>query len=396
MDRVRNISWKLVLLLVAITWQKDGSAQSTISSVVDMIESNNKQIALKKMTVAAEQLSFRTGNAPDNLRFGYDFLKGGLGSGDQTEILVAQAFDFPTVYAKRKQLADARSATTDQFLALEVNDIRLRATKACLNLVYEQKRRTLLDQRRQALQTILTNFEERFSEGKASKLDVGKAKLQLIALERELADNRSQELVLRAELLQLNGGLEVNFNDTEYPVWATPNSDTLEMKWKQSDPVNALFVQQNAVATKEVELSKAMWLPSLEAGFRHVSGFGQLFNGVHTGISIPIWERRNTVKAKKAEQSAMLLNSEVYASSKSLELKRLLQEEALLREMLGEYEKALGEVQNLELLKTALELGRINSTEYFIEANSYYDALAMLLTTELEYQQVQAAINRYN
>lgn len=396
MDRVGNISWKLVLLLVAITWQKDGSAQSTISSVVDMIESNNKQIALKKMTVAAEQLSFRTGNAPDNLRFGYDFLKGGLGSGDQTEILVAQAFDFPTVYAKRKQLADARSATTDQFLALEVNDIRLRATKVCLNLVYEQKRRTLLEKRREALQTILKNFEERFSEGKASKLDVGKAKLQMIALERELADNRSKELVFRAELLQLNGGKEVSFNDTVYPVWATPNSDTLETKWKQSDPVNALFAQQNAVATKEVELSKAMWLPSLEAGFRHVSGFGQLFNGVHTGISIPIWEKRNTVKAKKAEQSAMLLNSEVYASSKSLELKRLLQEEALLREMLDEYEKALGEVQNLELLKTALELGRINSTEYFIEANSYYDALAMLLTTELEYQQVQAAINRYN
>ena len=249
--------------------------------------------------------------------------------------------------------------------------------------------------KREATENILRGFEERLVEGASTKLDVGKSKLQLIGLERELAEARTKELALLAELQQLNGGKEITFADTVYPKWGSMSSDTLKAKWEQSDPVHMLLTKQNEVAEQEIALSKAMWLPKLEAGFRHVSGFGQLFNGVHTGISLPIWERRNTVKAKKAEQQAMVLNAEMYSTTKTLELNRLLQEQTVLKEMIDEYDKVLSEVRNLELLQAALELGRINTTEYFIEVNTYHEAIEARLTTELQYQEVQASINRY-
>ena len=395
MDKLERLSGVLLVALTLSMWVESVDAQSTLQSVVDQIERNNQNIAVEQLEVAADQLSYRTGNTPEDLRIGYDFLKGGLGSGDQTEIIVAQAFDFPTVYAKRKKLADARVSTSDQLLASKVNSIRLQATKVCLRLIYERKRQKGLMRKREATENILRGFEERLVEGASTKLDVGKSKLQLIGLERELAEARTKELALLAELQQLNGGKEITFADTVYPKWGSMSSDTLKAKWEQSDPVHMLLTKQNEVAEQEIALSKAMWLPKLEAGFRHVSGFGQLFNGVHTGISLPIWERRNTVKAKKAEQQAMVLNAEMYSTTKTLELNRLLQEQTVLKEMIDEYDKVLSEVRNLELLQAALELGRINTTEYFIEVNTYHEAIEARLTTELQYQEVQASINRY-
>lgn len=389
-----NLFFALTMLLSLIHAQ--GHAQSSLTSVLEEIERNNQSIASGMLQMEADKLSYRTGNAPDDLRLGYDFLKGGAGSGDQTEILVAQAFDFPTVYVRRKQLADVRSEATDHVLATEVNKVRTTATTICLRVVHERKQQQLLEKKREATRTILSNYEELLRQGSATKLDVGKARLQLIGLDRRLAESRTQQVALLAELQRLNGGKPLSFIDTVYPLWAVPDPDSLKARWEQHDPVMHLIGQRSSIADKEVALSKAMWLPKFEAGFRHVSGFGQLFNGVHTGVTLPIWERRNTVKTKQAERSALLLNAETYTTARSVELTKLLDQEALLRQTVREYQEALASIRNLQLLETALELGHISVTEFFIEANIYYDALDTMLLTELEHQLVQADMNRYN
>ena len=44
-----------------------------------------------------------------------------------------------------------------------------------------------------------------------------------------------------------------------------------------------------------------MTFPKMELGYHYQEFIGQKFNGLHTGISIPLWQNKNTVKQKKAQ-----------------------------------------------------------------------------------------------
>jgi len=371
------------------------SAQSELRKVLDEVGTNNPSLNSGQYYMEAKQLEFRTGNTPDDLIVNYAFLKGGQGAGNQTEVLVAQAFDFPTVYAKRKQLADAQSVQSEHAFEAVKSNVMQEATKVCFQLVYLRKEQGHLAEKKSRIEKILQQFEERLKNGDGTKLDVGKARLQLLDVNRWLAENEVSISGSEATLLKLNGGKEISFEGTTYPALSIPPLDTLSEEWRNEDPIVHMLQQQNAVSEKQIALSKAMWLPKLEAGFRHVSGFGQSFNGVHTGISVPIWENRNTVKLRKAEQQYSLANADAYSNEKSQQVRMLFDKQAILKATLEEYSNTLGEFKNMELLQASLELGHINATEYFMEMNYYEDTFHNQLVIEQEYYSLVAELLKY-
>jgi len=370
-------------------------AQSELRKVLDEIGTNNPSLNSGQYYMEAKQLEFRTGNTPDDLIVNYAFLKGAQGAGNQTEILVAQAFDFPTVYAKRKQLADAQSAQTEhEFDAIRSN-VMQEATKVCFELVYLRKEHQLLEEQKVRTSKVLQQFEERFKNGDGTKLDVGKARLQLLDVNRSMAENEVSISGAQATLLKLNGGNQISFEDTIYQTLNMPPLDTLLEEWQSEDPIAHMLQQQSAVSEKQIALSKSMWLPKLEAGYRHVSGFGQSFNGVHTGISVPIWENRNMVKLRKAEQQYSLSKADAYFSEKGQQVKMLYDRHVILKATLEEYVNTLAEFRNAELLQASLELGHINATEYFMEMNYYVDTFTNQLRIEQEYHTLVAELLKY-
>lgn len=58
-------------------------------------------------------------------------------------------------------------------------------------------------------------------------------------------------------------------------------------------------------SAKQVQLNKAMSLPKLKAGYMSEYIVGQNLRGVSVGVSIPLWENKNTVNHAKAYSQAM-------------------------------------------------------------------------------------------
>ena len=61
-------------------------------------------------------------------------------SGNQTDLLLKQSFDFPTAYSKKKQVAELQIEQTDFQLTAIRQDILLNAKQTCIELIYFNKK----------------------------------------------------------------------------------------------------------------------------------------------------------------------------------------------------------------------------------------------------------------
>ncbi|GAB3835425.1 hypothetical protein GCM10028895_55800 [Pontibacter rugosus] len=132
-------------------------------------------------------------------------------------------------------------------------------------------------------------------------LDENKARVRLLDIRTTLQKNRARRRVLEEKLAELNGGNPVALADTAFSAMpAVPAFEVLDSLIEISDPRLKTLEQQARVQEEKVKLARALALPKLEGGYRYQSILGQTFQGVHAGISIPLWERRNTVNTQQA------------------------------------------------------------------------------------------------
>ena len=118
-------------------------------------------------------------------------------------------------------------------------------------------------------------------------------------------------------------------------------------------------------------------------------------NGFKIGLSIPLWENRNTVKQAKAQAEYTVTN--ILANQQTLKatLRELyLQAEALANSR-NEYAEALSSQRTDELLNKALETGQISMIDYFVEITLLYDSMQNYLDVEKEYQNAVAQLLQY-
>ena len=138
-----------------------------------------------------------------------------------------------------------------------------------------------------------------------------------------------------------------------------------------------------------------MALPKLEGGYRSQEFAGQTIQGIHLGITIPLWENKNKVKHQKAHLRFNDLQVEEHQNEHHNEIQQLYEKYSSLNLAIEEYQKLMASVNNNELLNKALELGEISSLQYFMEINYYYDSYDNFLSLESDYYQVIAELNKY-
>ncbi|TNE59507.1 MAG: hypothetical protein EP344_08475, partial [Bacteroidetes bacterium] len=183
-------------------------AQSTLDALLTRIESNNKTLQAERQRVDATAKSFQTGIWLYDPQVSYDFLKGFPSSaGNQNDLILTQAFDYPTVYTRRRRVADLKTRQ----LTFENNGLRqeilLEAKLAAIQLVFLNKRQSELNNRLSTAQQFLVDYRKKFDARDATALDLNKAQHQVINLQTEL---KLLEVEIGAQLVQLtglNGGL---------------------------------------------------------------------------------------------------------------------------------------------------------------------------------------------
>lgn len=373
------------------------SAQSTIDKALIEIAKNNTAIKANTHFWNAQKVRYKTGNTLYNPTVEYDYLKGTpANAGNQTDIVVTQSFDFPTSYGKKNQLAKERTNQADLQLKAANQIVLLEAKKVLIELVYRNKLQIPLTNRKQATEKWLVQFKKKMDSGDGTILDVNKAEIQLLELRKQFQDNSSAIAVLNAKLTGLNGGNPIPLTDiTYYDVPVIVEFETLFADIETADYVKKTLEQEKVIAQKQIEVSKALALPKMEIGYRYQGILGQTYNGIHTGISLPLWESKNTVKLQKAK---MIFTENAIADHSNehyYETKQMYGRYESLKSILDDYQKVTNAIQSVQLLDKALAAGQISVLEYFVELNYYNSSYNSFLEIEKEYYDVVATLLKH-
>ena len=390
------MNYKLLICFVLLSLTTV-SAQHTIDNVLVEIAKNNTAIQANTQYWNAQKVQYKTGNTLYNPTFEYDYLKGTpVNAGNQTDIVLTQSFDFPTVYGKKNQLAKELTSQAELQLYAANQAVLLEAKKVCIELVFRNKLQIPLTKRKEATEKWLVHFKKKLDTGDGTILDVNKAEIQLLEIRKHFQENSSAIAVLNEKLSSLNGGTAISLTTvTYYDVPVIADFETLFAEIEATDYIKKTLEQEKVIAQKQIEVSKALALPKMEVGYHYQGILGQTYNGIHTGISLPLWESKNTVKLQKAKMVYVENTLTDHANEHYYEIKQLYGRYESLKDILEEYQKTYSSMQSVQLLDKALAAGQISVLEYFVELNYYNNSYNSFLEIEKEYYDVVATLLKH-
>lgn len=380
--------------MLSFSYGRGNDGGGNIDRVLRSIEANNKELRAKAQWTAAQKLEDRTENNLADPSLSYAHLwKSKDKSETIGELVVSQSFDFPSLYATRRQLNRLKAGVYDNRALLFREELLLQAKETCLDIILLRRQKKLLDERLRNAEELSEMYARRLEAGDANILEMNKIKLELLNARTEVSMNKAVLNNLLQKLNALNANLPVDFDDDRYPDVAFPaDYQALKAEVMASDRTLAAFEKESLTAHKQVTVNRSQWLPKFELGYRRNTESGTPFNGLVVGFSFPLFENRHKVKAAKAQALDIDLQKENAALQREAELMRLYREAETLYRSMQEYQNTFESGRNLDLLKQAVTGGQINMIEYFVEVSVIYQSRQNLLQLENQYQKAMARI----
>lgn len=386
MNRITTIILMLILPF--------GLSAQNIESVLSSIESNNTTLRAYQNLNEAQKLENETGIYLENPEIGFNYLWGDPSSiGERKDFSVKQSFDFPTAYGIKKKIAEAKNQQSDLEFELQRKSVLYKAKTICNELIYLKALGVHLSERVAHAEEIANAYTKKFELGEINILDKNKANFNLINIQKELETNEADQAILLAELTALNGGITIIFEQNSYSDVTLPIDFST---WYSDYELKNIVIQQSnkdvEISEKQIKLSKAMSLPRFSGGYMSESVVGESFKGISVGMSIPLWENKNTVKLASAQQEvAMELANDMKVRT-HIELKGQYEKAVRLQKSLASYHEALQAINSSELLKKALDGGELTLIEYMLELTLYRETFHKFLEMEKELNLLAAGL----
>lgn len=390
---------QLIITIISIlALSHFAKAQNSIDALLTEIENNNTTLSALRKTVDAEKMGNKTGIQLQNPEVEFHYLWGDPSAiGNRTDISVQQSFDFPSAYAYRNQIADMKNEQAELEYKKQKMDIFLQVRLICAELTYQNALKAEYQKRQENASQIAKSVETKLNAGEANILDQNKAKVTLLNTEAELRHIEIQRQTLLQQLATLNGGKAVDFEKRTFQ--NTPITTDFEQWMTQAavnNPMLTWLKHEIEISDKSIQLQTAQSLPKLNAGYMSEKVVGEHFQGVSVGISIPLFENKNTVKyarlkseaAKESETDAKL---RFYSEMKTLHTKALA-----IQQNIAQFREQLTLQSDIELLRKALDKGAISLTEYLFELTVYYESVEKMLEMERELSITNARLLIYS
>jgi len=372
-------------------------AQNSIDAVLSEVEKNNTTLSALRMQVDAQKLGTSTGIYLQNPEFEFNYLWGDpTDIGNRTDIKVTQSFDFPSAYFYKKQIKDARDEQIELEYQKQKKAILLQTRLICMDLIYNNAMQSEFAKRVNNAKVIADAYYTKFEKGETNIIENNKAQMNLVNVRNEAEVLEINRNALLSELALLNGGSVIQFKDIAF---LSPEIPIDFEQWflltEQNNPLLNWLKQEIEINQKQEKLNFAMSLPKMYTGYMSEKIAGQHFQGITLGISIPLWENKNTLKYAKAQSNAM---QGIVADNRLNFYHQLIikHDKAIsLQQTLKDYRKMLKDYDNTFLLEKSLAQGEISLTDYFFELSFYYNSINNLLKTELEANKAIAELSQY-
>lgn len=389
---------KLISVLIIFLTCLSLNGQSLVENVLIEIEKNNTGLSALKKKVDADKIGNHTGIFLSNPEFGFNYLFGNPAeNGNRTDISIKQTFDFPTAYVYKSRIADSRNVQADLEYQKQLRALLFQARLLCADLFYTNASKKEYDKRLSHNQNVASSYKIKFEKGETGILEYNKAQLNLLNVRKEIENITIIRNSLLSELAALNGGISINLDETVFTELIVPDDfESWYLQAEQNNPALLWLKKEIEIMEMQKKLNNSMNLPKLSAGFLNEKVVGQQFQGITAGVSIPLWENKNTVKFAKAKAIAV---QSMESDSKLVfynQLKIQHTKVKALQKIVTDYRISLESLDNSALIKKALDLGEISLTEYFYEISLYYESMSTLLEAEKELNKAVAVLTQYS
>jgi len=387
----------IIVLIAIIASNSSLFSQSKIDDVLLEIEKNNTTLSALRSRAEADKIGNKTGIYLQNPELEFNYLWGNPSAiGNRADFSLKQSFDFPTAYGYKNQISEMRNEQVDLEYQKQRKSLLLESRLICYDLVYINASMSELSKRLDHSQSIANSYKAKFDVGETSILEYNKAHLNLLNLSKEMESLNIEREALLGELALLNGGNFIDFSESDFQVTAIPaDFEQWYVQAEQSNPLLNWLKKEIEINQKQVSLNKALSLPKLQAGYMSERIIGQDFKGVTLGVTIPMWENKNTIKYSKANAIAF----DNIATDNKVQLYnhlKVLHTKAIgLMDNRMDYEMELQSFDNSELLEKALDKGEITLMDYILELSIYYESVTHLLELEREMNKTVAELNQY-
>ena len=391
-------TYKLYILGWMLLGTLSTRAQNSIDQVLKSIATNNKSLQANTKMTDAQKLEAQTGKFLANPSVEWEQMWGNRNNpGSEYTLTVKQSLDFPTTYSNKNKLANLKANTIGFQSAAYRQQLLLNAKQTCIEIIYLRKQKSLLDERLTNAETMFALYKKRFESGDANQLELNKIQLELLNAQNQSRLNKAALTAAEEQLRNLNGGKPITFNATDYPAGEELiNFDQLQAAFMEADPNLKSLTGDQEIANREVKLSRSLTLPKFDVGYkRNAASDHVASNGFMVGVSIPLFENKNTVKKAKAQAEFATASLEDNRLNLKTNLQQLYQQAEALQISRADYAKVLEQQRNIELLNKALNAGQLSVIDYFTELTTIYDSHQSYLDVEKEFHSILAQLYQY-
>ena len=391
-------TYKLYILGWMLLGTLTTRAQNSIDQVLKSIETNNKSLQANTKMTDAQKLEAQTGKFLANPSVEWEQMWGNRNNpGSEYTLTVKQSLDFPTTYSNKNKLANLKANTIGFQSAAYRQQLLLNAKQTCIEIIYLRKQKSLLDERLANAETMFALYKKRFESGDANQLELNKIQLELLNAQNQSRLNKAALTAAEEQLRNLNGGKPITFDATDYPAGEELiNFDQLQAAFMDADPNLKSLTGNQEIANREVKLSRSLTLPKFDVGYKRNAAKDHVAsNGFMVGVSIPLFENKNTVKKAKAQAEFATASLEDNRLNLKTNLQQLYQQAEALQISRADYAKVLEQQRNIELLNKALNAGQLSVIDYFTELSTIYDSHQSYLDVEKEYHSILAQLYQY-
>lgn len=370
---------------------------SDVVRVLEEVEQNNNELIAFASMMEGKQLELKSSNNLTNPQVDAYYLPyGNHSSGDYTEFQIAQSFEFPSVYAARKNLINQQIMDLELIFVSKKQEVLLTTKKYCLELIILNKTMKIEQARVEQAREVFDHVKTLFEKDQVGILSFNKAKIVWMQEQFSSQKIALQQLSLLAELQNLNGGNEVVIPSFELvDNYSLLPVDSLWNEKLSSDPYLISLQQKEAIALQEIKLSKNKSLPDLALGYSQQGYSGEYYSGFYGGISIPIFGNKNKVKAAEANFQFQQSYSNVLSIEAKAAFEKQYNKYVLLLENFEEYSQSMSGLNSSALLLKAYELGEISFMEYYVELQFYQQATNAMLYMEKQLNLLKAELLKH-
>ena len=245
---------------------------------------------------------------------------------------LSQSFEFPSVYANQHKLAKANVKSSEWHLKTSQLETATQVKQVYWQLAYLYSKEKLLNYQDSLYSGFMKAAELRAKVGETAKLEMITARSQSMEIKNQLQQIQADKTILARQLQTL-----LNTKSQLIP------ADTIlkQIDFQQISTENSLAEnpslgyanQQVAISHIEKQLEVSRALPDFSLGYfsqtmkgeQEVNGIarsfgpGDRFNGVQTGIAIPLWYSPFAAKIKAAKLKEQVVSMDAEQYSKALE-----------------------------------------------------------------------------